>query len=108
MVFYEINLTINTEIEDEYLAWIPEHMQEMLQFAGFNKASFSEAVTMDPHVTNTDIRNFTILYEVESLKHLQDYFQHHAARMRQEGIDKFGDNFSASRRVLNLLRSEKK
>jgi hypothetical protein len=108
MVFYEVNLTVSKEIENQYLAWIPGHLQDMLQFEGFNKVNFSEELPLDSNTTFGNTRKFTVLFEVESHAHLQDYLQNHAARMRQEGIEKFGDKFSAFRRVFNLLRSEKK
>ncbi len=108
MIFYEVNLIVNQMIKEAYVAWLSDHLQEMLQFDGFKKVSFSEEIFLDAKVLPADNAQFTVLYEIESYECLQNYLQNHAARMRQDGIDKFGDKFSATRRVFNLLRSEKK
>jgi hypothetical protein len=36
---------------------------------------------------------------------LNDYFIHHAERMRNDGIQRFGDKINASRRVLEILQT---
>jgi len=40
---------------------------------------------------------------VTDMASLQDYFDHHAAAMRQDGKTRFGENFSATRRVLHTV-----
>jgi hypothetical protein len=103
MVLYEVNLTVNKEIQTEYLAWMPGHLQDMLQFDGFNKANFWEELPMDPTASPTATRHFVAQFEITNYDYLQNYFKHHATRMRQEAIDKFGNKFSANRRVLKLV-----
>ena len=45
------------------------------------------------------------LYTLESRAALQTYFDVHAARMREDGVARFGSRFTASRRVLRVTRS---
>ena len=71
-------------------------MSDVLQFTGFSKANiFSEDVA-------TDIHKLTIFYDVDSRESLHEYFDKHAANMRQQTIDKFGDKVKAQRRVLEF------
>ena len=42
----------------------------------------------------------SVRYRVHSMAALQDYFEHRAAAMREDGRRRFGDRFRAERRVL--------
>lgn len=96
MVIYEVNLTINNEIFNDYYPWLIKHIEIMLQFPGFCKAEISkEKISAD--VTN--ITKMAIHYFIETEQDLNHYLKTHATAMREEGIKKFGDNFSASRRI---------
>ena len=39
-------------------------------------------------------------YHVATWKLLNDYFEQHADQMRQDGLDRFGEHFTADRRIL--------
>ena len=41
----------------------------------------------------------TVIYKVENLQMMEEYFNVHAAKMRGDGVKRFGDKFSAERRV---------
>ena len=45
----------------------------------------------------------TCLYTVESRAALEEYLTEHSARMRADGMSRFGGKFSAARRVLTVL-----
>jgi len=45
----------------------------------------------------------TTTYLVETRQNLEDYFQHHASKMREDGIKRFGGRFIANRRILTSL-----
>ena len=45
----------------------------------------------------------TVIYKVENLQKMEEYFNVHAAKMRGDGVKRFGDKFSAERRV-NCLK----
>lgn len=38
MVIYEVNLSIDEEIYEQFKSWLKSHVKEMLQFPGFIKA----------------------------------------------------------------------
>lgn len=99
MVIYEVNLTVNREIFNEYYFWLVEHVKEMLQFRGFMKVEIAQEKGADEH----QAAKLIVQYSVNSEDDLNDYLQNHAAKMREGSIKKFGDKFSATRRVYQTL-----
>ncbi|MBV9575303.1 MAG: DUF4286 family protein [Gammaproteobacteria bacterium] len=97
MVIYEVNLTVKNEIFSDYYPWLIEHIKIMLQFQGFRKAQISKE-KYDENINNET--KLTVHYSLDTEADLEHYLNHHAKNMRAESISKFGDKFSASRRVL--------
>lgn len=95
-VLYKVNLIVSNEVIDQYLIWLENHIKEMLQFNGFQDASF-EIVSKDNEMTT-----ILAVYKVASRKDLEDYFENHAERMRGDGLKHFGGKFTASREIEEL------
>ena len=70
-------------------------MAEMLSLPGFDSASIHPAE--DP-ATGRPER--VVRYHLESREALERYFREDAARMRADAVTRFGDRFSASRRIV--------
>lgn len=99
MVLYEVNLSVNHEIYQDYKHWLNEHIQQMLKFPGFVKATVLRQ-TID---NDTDSqKKLTIQYQLESTEHLQEYFKRHAQKMRAEGVIRFEGKFTATRRIFEI------
>ncbi len=98
MIVYEVNLSINHSIYNQYRKWLKNHIRKMLTFRGFCKYHLYD-VSSD----HSNTIKLSVHYYVDSLEDLQYYFEHHAEIMRLEGLKLFGNNFSASRRVLSIL-----
>lgn len=94
---YEVNLELEPAIGEAFSAWLPGHVERMLELPGFIDA----VVEMEERDENAP-PTFCVRYRLESRQTLDDYFEHHAARMRQEGIDRFGGRFRATRRILTV------
>lgn len=106
MLVYEVNLAVDRSIGSEYRNWLPEHVDEMLGFAGFLGADIWER---DPRVegeTNLERLLFTVHYRVRDRASLDAYLRDHAATMRALGVSRFGDRFTATRRVLMTATRE--
>ncbi|MBS0226792.1 MAG: DUF4286 family protein [Proteobacteria bacterium] len=97
-VVYEVNLDVDAAIADAYLAWLRDHVAEILGLPGFLDARIFAVEDPPPGRIL-----WCVHYRVRSRAALQDYFDHHAAAMRGDGILRFGDRFSASRRILEPL-----
>jgi hypothetical protein len=99
MVIYEVNLTISNEIFEAYYAWLVEHIGIMLKFKGFRQAELAKEKLAESETTKITVR-----YSLNSEEDLSDYLTNHAPAMREDGIKKFGDKFSASRRIFTDLQ----
>ena len=95
-VTYEVNLVPDASIEEVFDAWLDEHVAEMLNLPGFLTAVVRKSEEPDSGLVQR-----TVQYELRDRATLDDYFRDHAQRMRQQGLDRFGEQFKASRRILD-------
>ncbi|WP_202845498.1 DUF4286 family protein [Luteimonas saliphila] len=97
MVLYEVTVRVEREIAEDYLAWLPGHVERILALPGFDAAEVFEVVETPP-----DARHLLLCahYRLRDGAALEAYLQGHAARMRAESAERFGDRVRASRRVL--------
>jgi len=95
-IVYEVNISLQREIEAEYRDWLEKHIAEILALPGFLDAQSFDV----QHSDNTGKIDICVQYRLESQSALENYFSQHAARLRADGVGKFGDRFTANRRVL--------
>lgn len=101
MLLYEVNLEVAAEIKNKYESWLPGHIERLLRFPGFVQAFWFERSPEDEQ-SQSSASLWTIHYTVEDRQALDEYLDKHAAEVRQEAIDLFGDKFKATRRILNF------
>ncbi|MCB0389648.1 MAG: DUF4286 family protein [Bdellovibrionales bacterium] len=97
LIIYEVNLKIEPEIASEFVAWLKQHVRDMLQIPGFKSAEIFQEESNEP------ILQLCVKYHVGSREELEDYFKILAPSMRAQGIEKFGQLFKASRRILYAI-----
>ncbi len=93
-VIYEVNLVPEPAIEEQFDDWLRDHVREMLGLPGFIDATISRVEQEDGRAA------LSVQYELQDRKALERYLSDQAAGMRQAAIDRFGDRFSATRRIL--------
>ncbi len=94
-VVYEVNLEADADIASPFDTWLRDHIADMLQFAGFQSAEILD----DPSAPAGRIRRI-VQYRLHDQAALDDYLANHAPHMRAQGVARFGDRFTAERRVL--------
>ncbi|NGX17289.1 DUF4286 family protein [Wenzhouxiangella sp. XN24] len=94
-LIYEVTLEPDPEILGDFEAWLEYHVDEMLELPGFTGATIHKAENPD---TGAPLR--VVRYELLDRPALQRYLEEHAARMRAQGIERFGGRFRASRRIV--------
>lgn len=98
MVIYEVNLSVDKEIFQDYSVWLQEHVEEMLQFPGFLSATI-----MRPEIVEDgEQKEMVVQYQLEGRDDLERYFNEFASGMREKGIQLFSGRFSAKRRILEV------
>ncbi len=94
-IIYEVNLSAEQAITEEFYSWLKIHITEMLEIDGFIGATLLEISNSD---TNT--KSWSVQYKLKNESALMAYLKNHAAHMRADGINRFGDAFTATRRVM--------
>lgn len=94
-VIYEVNLTVDIELEQSYAEWLQAHIRQMTALPGF--------IGADCYRINEPVPSgkacWTVHYQLASQTALDQYLEEHAPRMREDGVKHFGDRFSATRRI---------
>jgi len=99
-LIYEVNLSVDKAIIESFDEWLAGHVEEMLRQPGFLGA---EVFDVEDDVDGRARR--VSHYHVETRTDLENYLENSAARMRQDAVDRFGDRFSATRRVLQEVEA---
>ncbi len=94
-VLYEVNLEADADIVAPFDTWLRDHIADMLQFDGFRSAEILD----DPSAPAGRIRRI-VQYRLRDRAALDDYLANHAPAMRTQGAARFGDRYTAQRRVL--------
>ncbi|KRD77009.1 DUF4286 family protein [Lysobacter sp. Root983] len=97
-VVYEVNLDLDAAIADDYRAWLGPHTREILALPGFLDARIH--TQLDPPAEPGRVR-LSVRYRLDRQESLDAYVRDHAPRMRADAVARFGDRFSATRRVLS-------
>jgi len=93
-ILYEVVATVDPTIREDYLAWLNPHIKELLTFDGF--------LSGEAFVNTENPCEVTSVYRLRDMAAMQAYLDGPAARMRADGVKRFGDKMSAKRRILNL------
>ena len=79
MIVYEVNLQIDSQVADDYAAWLKPHIEHILQIKGFRHADWYVCDSSDDkvHLTihqsrrdkeNREYHNFVTLWIVTKIK----------------------------------------
>lgn len=96
-VIYEVSVHVDPSIEADYRRWLPGHVGELLAIPGFVGARVFDVV--EPRADDGWVglcMQFTLVDQAA----LDAYLLAHAARLRADGVARFGALFRATRRVL--------
>lgn len=96
---YEVTVSVDREIADEFDGWLALHVEDMLEIPGFLKAE-TFAIEDDDVARARRVTH----YYLASEQALEEYLAGPANAMRQSAIDRFADRFSASRRILRRTK----
>lgn len=100
MIVYEVNLFVQRAVEADFRAWLEGHVREIVALPGFAGARVLERI--EPDCLAGELVLCT-QYRLHDEAALSAYLADHAPRLRAEGIDRFGGQFRAERRVLRDL-----
>ena len=100
MIIYSVTVTVDLEIEDEWVAWMRAvHIPDVLK-TGLFKGCRMLKVHKEDHGDDT---SYNFQYLLESLDNYQMYKDNHAPHLQKDVADKFGGKFAAFRTVLDVV-----
>ena len=97
MVVYEVNLAVDDDVADDYAVWLGPHIDEIVALDGFVDAEWWAVESEE--APGGRVR-WCIQYRLRTRDALEAYLDHHADRLRGDGLARFAGRFEASRRVL--------
>ena len=100
MIVYEVNCLVDTKIKEAFMEWLPSHIRELLAIDGFISAETYLIQEDDQLSARKDSFGLSVRYYLKNQNALNNYLDNHAARLRQDGKNRFAEQFSAYRRVL--------
>ena len=101
-VLYEVTLRVQPVIAGAYRAWLDAHVRELVALPGFVDARVSQVLPAEGDA-DADAVVFCCHYRLRSRAAFEAYLRDHAPRMREDGLRRFGDGFTATRRVMEIV-----
>lgn len=97
MILYNVTITVDAEVEPQWLQWMQEvHIPDVLRTGCFEEARLLRLLHMDEPGQCT----YAVQYRCRDLRDLARYEENYADRLRREHTEKFKDKFVAFRTVL--------
>ena len=100
MIIYNVTINIHESVHDQWMRWMQEkHIQDVLNTGKFTSARLVK-VLVDEEMGGV---TYSVQYTTDSKETLQRYYDEDAPRLRQEGLELFGDKMLAFRTELELI-----
>jgi hypothetical protein len=98
MIIYNVTVNVDKTITNEWLAWIKEHIPEVLATGKFKEAKLTKVLVADEEADT-----FSIQYRAHSREALDAYYAEDAERLRSDGLKRFADKSLAFRTELEVI-----
>ena len=99
MYIYNVTLSIDKSIHNEWLTWIHNHIPEVLATGKFISAKLTQVLIEE----EMDGVTYSIQYTASSREDLDSYYKEDADRLRTDGMLKFADKMLAFRTELKVV-----
>lgn len=100
MIIYNVTVKVEQAIADQWIKWMrDEHLDDMMKTGLFSDYRICRLMEQD----ETEGVTFVIQYHSDSIENYQSYVNEHAPKMRQKGLDKFGNKIAAFRTVMEVI-----
>lgn len=99
MIIYNVTVTVEESICNEWLDWIKkEHIPEILSLGVFSSAQINKIIN------NRESENtFAIAYKCLDMKKLHEYQSKYAISLQKKHSDKFGQKAIAFRTLMQVI-----
>lgn len=99
MIIYNVTSNIHASINEQWLAWIKEHIPHVLATGHFTEAKLTKVLVEDQDGNVT----YSVQYRAKSREALENYYKNDADKLRQESLKIFGEKVLAFRTELEVI-----
>lgn len=99
MIIYNVTLNVDPSVHDEWLDWIKIHIPKVLSTGLFREAKLTKVLVDEDLGGET----YSVQFRANSRHALEEYYQKHAERLRQESLNLFADKVLAFRTELEVI-----
>lgn len=100
MIIYNVTSKVADAISARWLQWMKEeHIPDIIGTGLFHDFRMCRLLEQD----DADGPTFTVQFFTDTLENYYTYQQEHAPRLRQQGFDRFGDQFVSFRTVMQVV-----
>ena len=100
MIIYNVTVNIHESAHDQWMTWMQEkHINEVLATGKFTSARMAKVLVEEEMGGTT----YSIQYTTDSMETLKKYYAEDAPKLREEGLQLFGDKMLAFRTELEIV-----
>lgn len=100
MIIYNVTINIDESVHDKWLEWMKKkHINDVLASGQFISARLVKVLVDEEMGGET----YSVQYLAPSRESLENYYKNFAPKLRQEGLQLFGDKMLAFRTELEVL-----
>src|SRR6218665_12893 len=100
MIIYNVTTNIHESVHDQWLSWMKEtHIPDILATAKFTSAKLVRVLVEEEMGGKT----YAVQFFTDSKQKLQEYYNDHAPKLREEVNQLFGDLALSFRTELELI-----
>lgn len=99
MIIYNVTVSVDKSIHNEWLIWIKEHIPQVLATGKFTEAKLTKVLVEEEMGGIT----YSVQYRAKSREALESYYSNDADRLRGDGLKKFADKMLAFRTELEII-----
>jgi len=100
MYIYNVTINIDESVHEEWLHWIQEHVQDVLNTGRFQKAKLTQVLVEEEMGGIT----YSVQYTAATREDLDEYYRVDAPKLRNEALKRFADKMLAFRTELKVVR----
>ena len=99
MIIYNVTISVDKSIHNEWLIWIKEHIPQVLATGKFTEAKLTKVLVEEEMGGVT----YSVQYRAKSREALESYYAEDADSLRNDGLKKFADKMLAFRTELEII-----
>lgn len=100
MYIYNVTINVDDSIHKEWLSWIHNHIEDVLNTGQFISAKLTRVLVEEEMGGVT----YSIQYTANSREDLDKYYEIYAPRLRNESFHKFTDKMLSFRTELKVVK----